>query len=217
MELLEFAADGVGGAGVEAHMTAGAGVRVDGVADQRAAYSGRAAPLDHVSHDLFAEVAQGGEHGVGRAAAQLAQRTLDDVVAELLEQLDVVHRAQALGDALEDLEHPLRADAAGHALAAALLGRELQEELGEVDHAGRVVDDDHAAGAHHGAVPGEVLEVEGGVEQFRREAAAARPAELDGLELVAVPHAAADVEDDLAQRGAHGHLDETGVPHLAGE
>ena len=43
------------------------------------------------------------------------------------------------------------------------------------------------------------------------------PAQLHGLELAARQHAAADVEDDLAQSGAHGHLDQPAVHHLAGE
>ena len=109
------------------------------------------------------------------------------------------------------------ADAAGHALAAALLGGELEEELGEVDHAGAVVHDDHAAGAHHGAGGDQALEVDRRVEQVGGQAAAGRAAELHGLELAAGQHAAADVEDDLAQRGAHGHLDEAAVHDLAGE
>ncbi len=43
------------------------------------------------------------------------------------------------------------------------------------------------------------------------QAAAGRAAELHGLELAAGQHAAADVEDDFAQRGAHRHLDEAAV------
>src|SRR5450756_3118445 len=73
VELLALAADGVGGAGVEAHMATRAGVLGDRVADQRAAHLGRAAALDHVGHHLVAEVPQRGEHGVGGAAAELAE------------------------------------------------------------------------------------------------------------------------------------------------
>ena len=125
--------------------------------------------------------------------------------------------ARARGDALEDLEHALGAEAAGHALAAALVLGELQEVPGEVDHAGGVVGHDHAAGAHDGAGRGEALVVDRRVEQARRHAAAGGAAELDGLELPAVLDAAADVEDDVAQRRAHGHLDEAAVDDLAGE
>ena len=121
------------------------------------------------------------------------------------------------GDALEDLEHALGAEAAGDALAAALVLGELQEVPGEVDHAGGVVGDDHAAGADDGAGRGQALVVDRRVEQARRHAAAGRAAELHGLELLAVLDAAADVEDDVAERGAHGHLGEAAVDDLAGE
>ena len=49
----------------------------------------------------------------------------------------------------------------------------------------------------------QALEVDGLVEQRSRQAAARRPAQLDGLEVPPGQHAAADVEDHLAQRGAH--------------
>ena len=61
------------------------------------------------------------------------------------------------------------------------------------------------------------LVVDRRVEQVRREAAAGGTADLHGLELPAGRHAAADVEDDLPQRDAHGHLDQAAVDDLAGE
>jgi hypothetical protein len=48
-------------------------------------------------------------------------------------------------------------------------------------------------------------------------AAAGGSAGLRGLELLAVRDAAADVLDDLAQRGAHRDLDKAGVVDLAAE
>ena len=48
----------------------------------------------------------------------------------------------------------------------------------------------------------------------RGEATAGRAAGLDRLELLAPRHAAADLVDDLPQRGAHGHLDQAGVLDL---
>ena len=50
-----------------------------------------------------------------------------------------------------------------------------------------------------------------------RDAAAQGAAGLHGLELFAVGNAAADVKDDLADGDAHGHLDQPGVVHLAGQ
>ena len=49
------------------------------------------------------------------------------------------------------------------------------------------------------------------------ETAAGGAADLHRLELLAVLDAAADLEDDLAQGGAHGDLDQTGVAHVAGK
>ena len=49
------------------------------------------------------------------------------------------------------------------------------------------------------------------------QTAAQRAAGLHGLELLAVGDAAADVEDDLAQRDAHRHFDQAGVVDLAGQ
>ncbi len=61
------------------------------------------------------------------------------------------------------------------------------------------------------------LVVDRRVEHVGRQAASGRAAELHGLELAARQHAAADVEDDVAQRGPHGHLDEAAVGDLAGQ
>ena len=83
---------------------------------------------------------------------------------------------------IQDAHQVPGAHAAGHALAAALLGGEVEEEAGEVDHAGGVVDDHHAAGAHHRPGRDEALEVDRLVEQALRQAAARRPAELHRLE-----------------------------------
>ena len=52
---------------------------------------------------------------------------------------------------------------------------------------------------------------------MRRQAAAGGPADLRGLEAAVLGDAAADVEDDLAERGAHRHLDQAGVVHPAGQ
>ena len=57
----------------------------------------------------------------------------------------------------------------------------------------------------------------GDVEHCGGDAAAGRAAGLDGLELLAAGHAAADLVDDLAERRAHRHFDQAGVLHLAGQ
>ncbi len=59
--------------------------------------------------------------------------------------VEVLARAVALGDAGEGLEQALPADAAGDAFAARFGGGEPEEVAGQLDHAGVVVHDDHAA------------------------------------------------------------------------
>ena len=48
------------------------------------------------------------------------------------------------------------------------------------------------------------------------QTAAGGAADLDGFKASALD-AAADVEDDLAQGGSHGNLDQAGVVHVSGE
>ncbi|OPZ46054.1 MAG: hypothetical protein BWY94_00921 [Actinobacteria bacterium ADurb.BinA094] len=217
MRLLLLAADAGGGALLGAEHAAGAQLGVDVVGDQRLALAGRAALLADVRLVLVAEVLDRREHRIGGGAAQRAERALDHVTPQLLEQLDVSLAPLALDDTVERLEHAFGAEAAGDALAAALVLGELEEETRQVDHAGLVVDHDHAAGADDGAGRGQRLVVDRRVEQAGRHAAAGGAAELDGLELAAVLDAAADVEDDLAQGGAHRHLGEAAVDQFAGE
>src|ERR1035437_8145705 len=143
VRLLALSADHACGALLGAEDAAGAGLGVDVVRDERLALAGRAALLVDVRLVLVAEVADGGEHGVGGGAAQRAQRAVGDVVGKLLEQLDVAPAAVAADDAVQRLEHTLGAEAAGDALTARLLLREVEEEAREVDHAGLVVDHDH--------------------------------------------------------------------------
>ena len=126
-----------------------------------------------------------------------------------IEQIDVPLAPLARCDAFEDLEHPLRPDAAERALPAALVLREVQEEPRDVDHAGRVVHDDHAARSHDGARLRDRLVVDGSVHELDRHAAARRAAELNGLERTSLGDAAADLVDDLADRQPHRDLDES--------
>ena len=103
------------------------------------------------------------------------------------------------------------------ALAAALLGGEVQEEARHADHAGALVHNDHAARAHDGARGRELVVVDDGVELARGHAAAGGAAELDGLELLAAADASANVKDDFAKRLAHGNLHKAAATDLAGK
>ena len=94
--------------------------------------------------------------------------------------------------------HARRALAAGRALAAAFAAQELHEEARDVDHAGALVHDDHAARTHRRAELLEGLVVGGHVEQGGRHAAAGGAADLHGFDLVTRRGAPADGVDDLA-------------------
>ena len=88
-------------------------------------------------------------------------------------------------DRLVGLEHlvcPPQADAAGEALAAALVGAEAEQVAGQGAHVGVLVEADDAAVADHAALGGERVEVERGVELRRRQDAAERSADLDRLD-----------------------------------
>ena len=135
MRALAHAGDGLDRALARAGGATHAHVLVDRVRDERTALARRAALVADVRLELVAEVADGGEHRVGRGLAEAAERAILDGVAELLELLDIALLAPAVNDSVEDLEQALVADTAGNALAAALLGREVEEEAGHTHHA----------------------------------------------------------------------------------
>ena len=114
------AGDGPGGAALGA---AGAALALGGihdVLDERLAHPGGAALLVDVGLELFPEMGEGGEHGVGGGLPQAAQGGLLDVVAQLLDGVQILRLAVALGDLGQQIQQPLGADAAGGALAAGL-------------------------------------------------------------------------------------------------
>ena len=86
-----------------------------------------------------------------------------------------------------------------------------------------LVHDHQAARAHHGPGAAQRIVIQRQVQVLAGQAAARRPADLHRLEAVlgdlAAPigDAAADVEHDLAQRGAERHFDQPGVGHVPGQ
>ena len=125
--------------------------------------------------------------------------------------VNVVHRALALGDAGQYLEHALVTDAAGSTLTARLTHGELKIELGNRHHAVVLVHNNHTTRAHHRASSSEVLIVDGDVEVLLGKAATRGATSLHGLELLAVFHATTNVVYNLAQGSSHGYLDEAHV------
>src|ERR1700690_4353544 len=128
-----------------------------------------------------------------------------------------MRRASALRDFVQDPVHVVGSDTARYALATGFAHAEIHEEAGHIDHAGSVVHDNHAARTHNRAGAREIFVVDRHIEKLLGQTSARGTAGLDGFELAALRHASTDVEDHLAQRGAHGHFDEAGVVDAAGE
>ena len=200
-----------------AHVAAGAGLGVDLVVEQRLADARRAVLVADVRLVLVAEVAEGGQHRVGRGGAQRAERGLlhhHRPAPPAVSMSPSRPRPWQMSVRMSSI--CLEPFAAGRALAAGLVFQEVEEVAGDVHHAGVLVHDDHAAGAHHRAQPS----VSSSKSTGRSRSCSGmqppgRPAGLHGLERFLLRDAAADVEDDLAQGHAHRHLDQAGVLHLA--
>ena len=173
--------------------------------------------IDNMRDIFIAEVAKRGKNRVRCSLSEAAERRGLDVMCKLFEAVEVRKLALAGDDAVEDLKHALGTDTAGRALAAGLIDGEVEEEARDIDHAVVLVHDDQTAGAHHRADGDQVVIVDRRVDQACGDAAAGRTAGLRSLELSAVRDAAADLFDDLAERGAHRDLHKTGVGDLAAE
>ena len=216
MLLLDLARDRADGA-VAGALGAALALVGDLELEEPHAGAGGALLVAHVGDVLVLEVAQRGEDRVRGRLAEAAERRVLDRVGQVLELDEHLLGALAGADLLEHLEHAAGADAAGRALAAGLVLGEPEVELRHRGHAVLVGEDDHAAGAHHGPDLRERPVVDRRVEVLLGDAAAGRAAGLHRLELASAGDAAADVVDDLAQRGAHRDLDEADVVDLAGE
>src|SRR5215510_15639294 len=112
---------------------------------------------------LVAEVAQSGVDDPAAGVAEAAQTpAVLQPVGDALQDVELDLRALVGKDALVGAHRPVLADAAGRALAARLVGVELEQAVGRFDDAVRVVHDDHAARPAHGARRGKGFRVGGG-------------------------------------------------------
>ena len=183
---------------------------------QTLANAGAAALRADVVLEFVAEVAQRGQHGVGRGLAETAERGVADHPAQFVEFVQVLLTAFAFGDAREGAQRLVQSDPAGHAFAAGFGAGELDEVAGDVDHAVVFVHHHHAARTHDRAELPQRFEIDRGIEHLVRNAAAGRSAGLHRLDVMAERSAAAaDVVDEVAERRAERHFDQAGVHHLA--
>src|SRR3954454_3584330 len=101
--------------------------------------------------ELVQEVAQATDQRQWRGLPQPAERHLDYMVAPLLHDLYVVRPPASQGYAVDHVQQVLRADAAGHALAARLVAVEAAKVAANLDYACAVVVHHVSAGAHRPA------------------------------------------------------------------
>ena len=105
--------DGGSGAGPGAHAAADALILVDDVAHQVLADLGGALLVHNVGDVLIAEMLHGGHDRVGCSLSQCAQRTGLYQITDLLQLVQILQSALALGDLGENFQHTAGADAAG--------------------------------------------------------------------------------------------------------
>src|SRR5208337_3609576 len=172
------------------------------VGDQGLADLSRAFFLPDMRLVFLPEIADGGEHRVGRRLPQTAKGGLFDEFGHPGQPVDVPLPAVSGGDAFQYFHHPEGAFPAGGALAAGFILGEVDKVFGHVHHAIPLVHDDHAAGAHDGTQGPQRIIVHRGVQVRLRDAAAGGAAGLHCLEGLAPGNAAADVEDHLPQGDA---------------
>src|SRR4051812_28946341 len=87
------------------------------------------------------------QHGPGGGLPQAADGGVTHRGAHVLQEIHVAGAAMAHREAVQDLDLALGADAAGHALPARLLGKELRHQARDLPHVDRVVEDDDRARA----------------------------------------------------------------------
>ena len=217
VRILELASNRSDRALAGAERAALALVGVDLVGHELRALAGTALLVLDVLHVLIHEVLERGLDRVRGRLTKTAERSLAHRIGDVLHLDDVILGAATFGDLVEIVEELASADAAGSALSAALIDGEVEVELGDVDHAVRLVHDDQAAGTHDRTDLGEALEVDLRIEELGWDDAAGRTAGLSSLELMAATDTATDVEDDLTEGRSHRNFDEAGVVDLARE
>ena len=69
---------------------------------------------------LLAEVPHGGEHRIGRRLSKAAERAVANVTAQLVQGFQMLRRARAFGNAVQDAQTLVQANSARNAFAAGL-------------------------------------------------------------------------------------------------
>src|SRR5581483_5611002 len=177
----------------------------------------RAAALADVGLVFLPEVLQRCQHRRGGGVAEGAQRLAGDVAGDAAEQIEVAHRPLPALDPAKDLVEPVGALAAGRALPARLVAVEVQQVLGQPDHAGRLVHDDDGRRPEERARLLHPVEARRNVQLLGQQDRHRRAAGNDRLQRVPLPHAAGVVLDERPERHVHRRLVDAGPPDVAAD
>src|ERR1700693_3745671 len=166
---------------------------------------------------IFPEMFKRAHDGVGREAAQRAERAEFHGVAEVSDDGDILRPAVPSANLVDGLATAGRADPAGRALAAGLDGAKLHRETRLLPHADAVVEHHDAAMADQAVACREGLIVERRVEQRTGKIGPKWSANLHGTNRTSCTGTAADIVDQFAQRDAEGDLEQPAMLDVARE
>src|SRR5258708_92645 len=108
----------------------------------------------------------GAHHRHGGEPAKGTERAIAHGFAKVPHDVDILHHTLATHDLIHGFGATLGADAAGRAFAAGFDGAEMEGKTRLLGEVYRIVEHDDAAMAHHAALGGKDLIVEGHVAQM---------------------------------------------------
>lgn len=180
-------------------------------ADERRTFAAPSA--SDVFFELAAELVDGGLDRPGRSIRQAADRRSRngaDRVGDLEQQIDIAQFASAISDPFEDLGRPGRPFATGCALPARFVGKESACVIQDIDHAGRIVDDNHRRCPQpQAAYAPWPVEIERSIEFCVGHEAHAQTARDHRLGLATMPYAARMFIDQFSRSDTKRQFDES--------
>ena len=166
---------------------------------------------------LVSEVFQGTQNRIRSCLSQAAQSCFLNILGQVFQQLDIALASLSFCNTGKNFQHTLRAFAAGSTFAAGFRLRKVQEEPGNVNHAGILIHNNQTAAAHHSAGSNQRIIIYRQIQHAFWQTAAGRTADLYSLKLFAVGNTAADIIDNLAHGNTHRHLCQTGIIDFASQ
>ncbi len=110
---------------------------------------------------FVSEVPECAEYGIGGRPAETAHCRVLHSRGQFLKENHLLERSFACRDVLQDFMHSLGALSTREAFSARFILQEFHEVLRDIDHAGVLIHDDHAARAHDRARLGQAVVVDG--------------------------------------------------------